>query len=104
MIHKVGNIGIFVLLNFGNKLDIVISRINFNSMHQDKCKLPEQIILLITIYNLFTLKSIQKCQRCHLCALRKNSNGFDGRTETIFLRQDVTFHTETSRYLKRETE
>ena len=58
MIHKVGNIRIFVLLIFGNKLDIVISRINCNSMHQDNCKLPKQNILLITISHLFTLPSL----------------------------------------------
>ena len=36
--HKVGNVGIFVLLKFRNKLDAVIHHFNFHPKHHDKCK------------------------------------------------------------------
>ena len=35
VIHKVGNVGIFVLLKFENKLDTVFGHFNFNSKHHD---------------------------------------------------------------------
>ena len=38
VILKVGNVGIFVLLKFENKLDTVISHMNFNSIHHNKFK------------------------------------------------------------------
>ena len=34
--HKVGNVDIFVLLEFENELDTVTSHNNYNSMHHDK--------------------------------------------------------------------
>ena len=36
VIHKVGNVGYFVLLKFENKIDKFVSHINFNSMGRDK--------------------------------------------------------------------
>ena len=39
VIDKVGNFGIFVLLKFENKLDLVISKFYFIAEHHDKYKL-----------------------------------------------------------------
>ena len=43
-LHKVGNIGIFVLSKFENKLDVLISNINFISKHNDKFKFTLKFI------------------------------------------------------------
>ena len=51
VIHKVGKDGIFVLLIFENKVDIVISYINFISKHHDKYKCASKCIQLVTIHN-----------------------------------------------------
>ena len=67
--NKVGNIGIFVLLKFENKLDIEINPFNFNSKHYDKCQFSLKLIGLLTASNLFPLEVVQKCQHCQLCVL-----------------------------------
>ena len=73
VIHKVGNIDIFVLLKFGNKLDVVISHINFISKQYDKCKFVLELVLLGTIVNLFLLEVVQRCQHCQPCVIWENS-------------------------------
>ena len=35
--HEIGNVGIFVLFELENKLDVVIIHVSFISKHQDKC-------------------------------------------------------------------
>ena len=72
IIPKAGNIGIFVLLNFGTKLDIVIIHTNSYSMYHNEFKLAEQFVLLVTVSYLFPLKVIPMRQYCHLYALREN--------------------------------
>ena len=47
MLHKVDNIGIFVLLKSGNKLDTVISHINVSSKQHDKYKSAQTIAELL---------------------------------------------------------
>ena len=51
IIHKAGNVGIFVLHEFDHKLDVVISRINLISKHYDKSKFVLKFIQLIKIPN-----------------------------------------------------
>ena len=46
-ISKAGNVGIFILLNFGNKLESVISPIILNSICHYKSKIAQQFIQLI---------------------------------------------------------
>ena len=75
--HKVGNIGIFVLLKVYNKMDREISHLNYNSKHYYKYKFALKLIRLWTVFNLFPLKVVQKYQRCHFCVLRKNSITFN---------------------------
>ena len=48
----------FVLLNFENKLDKIISSINFNSKYQYKFKFAQQFVQLATISQLFPLQVI----------------------------------------------
>ena len=57
-LHKVSNVGIFVLLKFENKLDIVISHINFISKHHDKCKCALKFVHLVTFPNLFPIEVV----------------------------------------------
>ena len=57
VIHKVGNIGIFVLLKSVKKLDVTSI---FFSKHRHKCKRALKIIKLITTHNLFLLEVVQK--------------------------------------------
>ena len=59
VIHKVGNVGIFVLLKFENKLNREISHFNFISKHYDKCKFALKLIWLIPVSNLFQLEVVQ---------------------------------------------
>ena len=59
--------GIFVLIKLENKLDVVISQVNFIS----KDKFALKLIDLVTIPNLFPLKVVQKYQNC---VFRENSN------------------------------
>ena len=73
LIHKFGNVGIFVLLKFENMLDREINPLNFNSKHYDKCKYSLKHTGFLTVSNLFSLEFVQKCLKCQLCALRKNS-------------------------------
>ena len=73
VIHKVGNIRIFLLLKFGKKLDREINHFNFNSKHYDKSKFTLKLIGLLTVFNLFPLEVVQKCQDRQLCVLRENS-------------------------------
>ena len=54
VIHKVGNVDIFVLLKY------------------DKYKTTLKFIHLVLL-NVFSLEIIQKCQYCHLCILPENS-------------------------------
>ena len=71
VIHKVGNVDIFVLLKFGNKMDTEISHFNYNSKYYDKCKSASKLIRLLSDDNLFWLV-VQKCQHCQLCILWEN--------------------------------
>ena len=61
VMRKVGNAGIYVLLTFESKIDIVISRINFNLQHYDKFKFALKLIWLATVFNLdlFPLEVVQ---------------------------------------------
>ena len=43
--HKVGNVGIYVLLKFESKIDREINHFNYNSKHYDKCKFAFILIL-----------------------------------------------------------
>ena len=43
-----------------NEIDIVISHLNFNSRHHDKCKCALKLILLGMTSNLFSLKNANK--------------------------------------------
>ena len=74
VIHKVGNVGIFVLLKFGNKIDTMINHFNFNSKHHDT-------------YN-FSLEVVHKRQHCHYrkfnCVSLCNSMPLVRRGLTIF--------------------
>ena len=75
--HKVGNVGISVLLRFENKEDREISYLDVNSKHHVKCHLALKLIQLSTIsLNLIPLGVIQNCQHCQLCVLLGNSNLF----------------------------
>ena len=56
IIHKGGNVGIFVLHKFENELDTVTGQMNFYSLQLDKCKYRSKFIHL----NLFPLEVIQK--------------------------------------------
>ena len=42
--HVVGNIDMFLLLKFENKVDTVVSHIHFNSKHYYKCIIASQFI------------------------------------------------------------
>ena len=44
VIHKFRYAGIFILVIFENKLDVVISHINFILKHHDKCKFALKLI------------------------------------------------------------
>ena len=68
---QIGNVGIFALLKFENKLDIVITRINFISKKHDKCKYALKFIELVTTLSIIPLEVVQRCQ---LCVLRENSS------------------------------
>ena len=62
VIHKVGNTGILVLLEFeskGRKISY-FHYFNFNSKYHDKCKFASKLILLLAVSNLFPLEVIQK--------------------------------------------
>ena len=71
-IRKVGNVGTFVLPNFGNKLEKVISYINFNWIYQ-------YIWIGVKMYSAgfcfqyISTKICTKCQCVQLCVLQKNS-------------------------------
>ena len=69
-IHRVGNIGIFVLLKFEDMLDRKVNHFNFNSKYQSKCKLALKLIRLSTVSNIFSLEVVQTSQRCQLCAIK----------------------------------
>ena len=60
VIHKVGNIGIFVLLKFENKMEREIIHLNYNSEHHDKCKFVLKLIKLLTVSNFFPLEVVRK--------------------------------------------
>ena len=60
VIHKVGNVGIFVLFKFENTLIREIKYFNFNSKHHDKCEFSLKFIWVSTVSNLFPLEVIQK--------------------------------------------
>ena len=55
-------------------MDIIISHININSRHRDKCKFALKLIPLATTMtsNLFPLEVVQKCQ---VCVLWENTIG-----------------------------
>ena len=57
VIHKVGNVEIFVLLKFENR---ELSHFNLNSKHYGKCKFTLKLIWLLTFSNLFILEIVQK--------------------------------------------
>ena len=69
-IHRVGNIGIFVLLKFEVMLDRKVNHFNFNLKYQSKCKLALKLIRLSTVSNIFSLEVVQTSQRCQLCAIK----------------------------------
>ena len=71
--HKVGNVCIFVVIQFGNKQYREISHFNMNSNRHDKCQFVLKLIQLSTISNLLPLEVVQKCQYCKLCVLHENS-------------------------------
>ena len=74
IIHEVGNVGIFVLLNFENKMDTVEKSVTITIIEStDKCKFALKLIRLLAISNLFPLKVVQKYQRCQCCVLLENS-------------------------------
>ena len=56
-VHRVGNVGIFVLLQFWK---LKVSCISFNSKQHHKCKFALKFIPLVTTSNLFSLKFAQK--------------------------------------------
>ena len=60
VIHKVGTIGISVLLSFGNKfdLDLVISSLNYKSKHHGNRKFAFNFIQLIATSNFFPLEEL----------------------------------------------
>ena len=53
---QIGNAGIFVLLEFENKLDREISHFNLNSKSHVKCKFTLKQIWFLTVSNLFPLE------------------------------------------------
>ena len=61
-IHKVDNVGIFVLLQFENKLNGGINYFNISSKYHDKCKFALKLILFLIVCNLFPLEVVQKWQ------------------------------------------
>ena len=69
-IHRVGNIGIFVLLTYEDMLDRKVNHFNFSSKYQSKCKLALKLIRLSTVSNIFLLEVVQTSQRCQLCAIK----------------------------------
>ena len=71
--HKVGNVGIFVLLKFENKSDASISHIYIILEHRDKCKLVGKFIQFLINANSIPLEIVQKWQHCQLCVLWENS-------------------------------
>ena len=62
MIHKVGNVDIFLLLKFENKIAREICHSDYNSKHYDKCKFDLKLIKFLTVSNLFPLEVVPKCQ------------------------------------------
>ena len=70
-IDKVGNVDNFVLLALKNKLDTIISHINFHSVFNDQFQFEFKLIELVTVSILFSLEATQKCQYCQLCVIRK---------------------------------
>ena len=79
IIDTVDNIGIFVLHNFGNKLDRQESHLNFNLKHHEIYKFPLKFTGLLTVSNLFQLEIVQKCQCCRVRVLWENSNVIGGK-------------------------
>ena len=67
--HRVNNVGVFVLLKFQNKMDREIGDLNCNSKHYDKCESALKLIRFLTVYNLFPLEVVQNCELCQLCLL-----------------------------------
>ena len=59
IIHKVCNVGIFVLLIFENKMNREINDFNYISKHYGKCRSALKLIRLLTVYNLFPLEVVQ---------------------------------------------
>ena len=74
VIHKIGKVGIFVLLRVENKLDRGINHFSLNPEYHDKCKFPLKFIRLLTVSNLFILKYVHKWQRCQFGLLREDLN------------------------------
>ena len=66
---------ILILLQFENKLGVVISHINCISKHLNKYKCALKLIHLITMFTLFPLQDVQQCQIWQLCVFRENSSG-----------------------------
>ena len=67
--HRVNNVGVFVLLKFQNKMDREISDLNYISKNYDKCKSALKLIRFLTVYNLFPLEVVQNCELCQLYLL-----------------------------------
>ena len=66
---EVGNVGIFILLNFENKLEIVVSHIAFNSKHHDKSIFALKMIQLVL--------SINKIRSCTIMPILPSSKTWE---------------------------
>ena len=81
--HKVAMLAFLYCFSFENQIDIVVSHLNFNLKHHDKCKFVVELIRWCEGSNLFPLEVVQKCQHCQLCVLRKNSSTYHCIVELI---------------------
>ena len=59
VIHKFGDIDIFVLLKIENKLDVAISQMNFISKQYDKCKFVLKFVSLVTIPEFISIEVVK---------------------------------------------
>ena len=74
--HKGGNVGIFVLLEFENKSDIVRSRLKFYSMLHEKCIFTLKWIKLLSVSKFISIRNCTEMPMLQLsCATRKRLLG-----------------------------
>ena len=69
VIYKAGNVGIFVLYKFENRLDRETCDFNYNSKYYGKFKFTLKLIRFLTVCNWYPLEVVQKCQHWQLCVL-----------------------------------